>query len=373
MEKLKVSILTNMVAPYRVPFFRALAAEHFICRLRILTCVEREDDRQWQVKNDQSYQVGQLAGVTLTFKKERDALRILHFRFGILWELLWRRPDRLIIGDASWTSFLAAFACRVLLIKYFVWNEITTSSKVSGGVVSWLRRRMYRGATKLLASCQMAKSYLVENGVNEGLISIVHNAVDNDFFLEQRRLWEPKRAELRRALGIAEGAFCFIYVGQLISRKRVLETIALLGTSARDRSIHLLVSGAGPLEEEMRTLANSLGLTTITFCGYSAPERLSQLYVASDALVLLSDDEPWGMVVNEALLFSKKCLLSTSVAAGVELGHECGGIFFIEGERGGDLAALGIFDDASEIDIRKIPSPEKMAKEFIAQLLFAGC
>lgn len=307
-----------MVAPYRVPFFRELAANNKISRLRILTCVERESDRQWSVDNADTYQVKSLAGLTINLKRGSDAIRILHFRFGIFWDLLRHRPDCLIIGDASWTSYLAVLACKFLFIRYFVWNEITTTSRVSKGFVSSLRRWMYRGADKLIASCQMAKEYLLQNGVSSDKVHIVLNAVDNDFFLAQRKQWEPKRAELRVELGIKDDAFCFIYVGQLISRKRVLEMIELLANVSLDRSIHLLVVGSGLLESQMRLSASELGFNTISFCGYANPEELSRLYVASDALILLSNDEPWGMVVNEACLYGKGFISTDSVAAACE-------------------------------------------------------
>ncbi|CBL44189.1 probable glycosyl transferase, group 1 [gamma proteobacterium HdN1] len=319
MAKTKLSILTNMVAPYRVPFFKALAADPTVQSLRVLTCVEREVDRQWQVEKEAGYSVNVLPGFTLNLRRGTDAMRILHFRIGIFWELLRHRPDTLVIGDASWTSFLAALACRVYGIRYVVWNEITTSSQVSKGLVARIRRWMYRGAHQLIASCGMAKDFLLQNGVPAEKIHIVLNAVDNDYFLQQRALWEPQRDALRAELGVAPDAFCFIYVGQLISRKRVVETVELLAQVAPEQPVHLLIAGTGPLEGAMRSAAARHEFQAITFCGYAEPARLSQLYVAADALILLSEDEPWGMVVNECLLFGNGYFTSTSVAAGVEL------------------------------------------------------
>lgn len=308
-----------MVPPYRVPFFKALAADSTVQSLRVLTCVEREVDRQWQVEKETGYTVNVLPGFTLNLRRGTDAMRILHFRIGIFWELLRHRPDTLVIGDASWTSFLAALACRMYGVRYVVWNEITTSSQVSQGLVARMRRWMYRGAHQLIASCGMAKDYLLQNGVPSEKIHIVLNAVDNDYFLRQRAIWEPQRDALRAELGVAPDAFCFIYVGQLISRKRVVETVELLAQVAPEQPIHLLVAGTGPLEEAMRSTATRHGFQTITFCGYAEPARLSQLYVAADALILLSKDEPWGMVVNEALVFGKTYITTDSVAAGKEL------------------------------------------------------
>lgn len=315
---IRLSILTNMVAPYRVPLFNALATDPAVHSLRVLTCVVREVDRQWQVEKEANYIVKVLQGITLNLRRGTDARRILHFRIGIVWELLLHRPDVLVIGDASWTSFIAALVCRICGIRYVVWNEVTTTSQVSQGLAARMRRWMYRGSNQLIASCSMAKDFLLQNGVPSEKIHIVLNAVDNDYFVQQRAIWEPQRAALRADLGVAPDAFCFIYVGQLISRKRVVETVELLAKVAEEHPIHLLVAGTGPLEESMRCVAKRSGFQGITFCGYAEPARLSQLYVAADSLILLSEDEPWGMVVNEVLLFGKGYITTSAVAAGVE-------------------------------------------------------
>jgi glycosyltransferase involved in cell wall biosynthesis len=321
MNPIKLAILTNMVAPYRVPFFRGLANQPEIQDLTILTCVDKEVDREWEVENSGNYQVKKLFGITLNLNKGSDAKRIIHLRFGILFYLLFNRPDKLVIGDASWTSYMAAFFCRLLFIPYIVWNEITTSSKVSEGMSAKLRRFMYRGARKHIASCQLAKDFLILNGVNEQKIGIVNNAVDNDFFLAQRKKWESSRDQVRQDLGIAKDAFCFIYVGQLISRKKVVETVEWVAIQKEFQSVHLLVVGSGPLESEMKVKAESLNFENIHFCGFAKPEQLSQYYVASDGLVLFSEDEPWGMVVNEALLFGKHVFASKNVGAAYEFSY----------------------------------------------------
>ncbi|XKE47227.1 glycosyltransferase [Halomonas organivorans] len=364
---MKISILTNMVAPYRVPFFDALAQEPDVSRLRVLTCVDREVDRQWEVEHRGDYEVRKLSGVTLNLNKGSDAKRILHFRLGIFWELIRHRPDRLVIGDASWTSFLAAFASRALGIPYIVWNEITTTSKVSTGIVSRFRKRMYRHAQSCIASCQMAKTFLINNGVDKENINIVNNAVDNEFFLNKKRELEPNREKLRASLGVDQDAFCFIYVGQLISRKRVIETVELLSKVRHERKIHLLVVGSGPLESEMAKVAKENGFYDINFLGFTDPDRLCELYVASDGLILLSDDEPWGMVINEILLFGKPFFASESVAAAIELKNINSNSSVV------DFYGINpkcIFDFLKNDDVKSysVVSPSVMSKELLNSL-----
>lgn len=361
MKPMKLAILTNMVAPYRVPFFRELAKQPEIRKLTILTCVEKEVDREWQVNNDTNYQVKKLFGLTLNLNKGSDAKRIIHLKIGILFYLLFQRPTKLVIGDASLTSYMAAFFCRLLFIPYVVWNEITTSSKVSQGISAKLRRYMYRGAQKHIASCKLARDFLIQNGVPEAQISIVNNAVDNDFFLAQKEKWEPLREKFRNELGIAKEAFCFIYVGQLISRKRVVETVEWVAKQGEKQPVHLIVAGSGVLEDAMKQKANSLNFKQISFCGYTQPERLSQLYVASDGLVLFSEDEPWGMVVNEALIFDKQVFSNENVGAAYEY-KEKKGIKLIYTS---DLQNEIYLQELTEVDV---VNPLNMAASFANEI-----
>lgn len=343
MAKLDVALVTNMTTPYRAPFYEAFAADERVNSLCVYTCVSREHDRLWDVKQARGYKVKKLWGVTLNLNKGSDASRILHFRFGIFWQLLLNRPSIVVIGDASWTSFLTVLTCLFLRVKYVVWNEITTSSKISYGVAHKLRLWMYRKACHIVASCSLAKNYLLANGVKTEHITIINNAVDNDYFLAQKASKEHLRNKYRMELGVRSEAYCYIYVGQLISRKRVVETVEFVAEQAKGKVCHLLIAGTGPLENAMRAKAEELKFSDITFCGYAHQERLCELYIASDCLVLLSEDEPWGMVVNEALLFGNQSVVSDSVGAR-------------------DLIRQGC------VGVDCLPSPHDMASDFISCL-----
>lgn len=354
----KIALLTNMVTPYRIPFFSELSKH--INKLDILTCVDKESDRHWNINNDDcKFNTIKLTGFTLNLPKGNNAKRILHFRLGIITYLLQKKPELLIIGDASWTSFIAAFFCNLLSIPYIIWNEVTTKSNVSKGISSKLKKKTFLNANKCIASCEMAKEYLLQNGVLESKISIVHNAVNNDFFLEQKNKLKDKRNEIRQKLNIRN--YTFIYVGQLISRKKVMETINILSNLNRKYHIDVLIAGTGPLENEMRSKAINLGLNSITFFGYTNEEKLCELYTASDALILLSDDEPWGMVINEALLFGLNIFASESVAAAIELKTKHNNIQIINTSE--DLEE-NMLRPLNEVVLKEIPSKESMAKGF---------
>jgi glycosyltransferase involved in cell wall biosynthesis len=348
-----------------VPFFKELAEEASVEKLRILTCVKREIDREWLVEDNSSYEINVLSGLTFNLRRGSDGHRILHLRFGILGELLGNRPDRLIIGDASWTSYLAAAACRLLKIPYVVWNEVTTTSQTVEGPFALMRRRMYAGAYKLVASCQMAKDYLVNNGAKDSRIYIVLNAVDNRKFLELERSLIPKRESIRSKIGVPKEAICFIFVGQLISRKRIIETVNMVHGASLVAPVFLLVVGSGPLETAAKERVRELNTDAIKFFGFSDIDRLSELYTAADALVLLSVDEPWGMVVNEAALFGLTIFSSEAVGASAELSR-------IAPERVKFISSFedpqSLFQGLAHRSPTLLSDPKKMADGFVAAI-----
>src|SRR6266436_276541 len=64
----------------------------------------------------------------------------------------------------------------------------------------------------------------------------------------------------------------------------------------------LLFAGAGPLLRRLESEAASLGIASrVRFLGFANQSQLPAVYTAADLLVLPSEFEPFGLVVNEAM------------------------------------------------------------------------
>ncbi len=87
------------------------------------------------------------------------------------------------------------------------------------------------------------------------------------------------------------GPVRLLYVGRLVEDKNLRRLIQ----AVRGLDAQLEVCGTGPLEEELRGLAEN-----VHFRGYVAPEDLPARFAAADALVLPSLYEPFGVAVREA-------------------------------------------------------------------------
>jgi glycosyltransferase involved in cell wall biosynthesis len=75
----------------------------------------------------------------------------------------------------------------------------------------------------------------------------------------------------------------------------------------------LFMVGTGQMEHELRHLANSLALENVVFGGFINQAELPKVYAAADIFVLPSENETWGLVVNEVMCAGIPVVVSDEV------------------------------------------------------------
>ena len=136
-----------------------------------------------------------------------------------------------------------------------------------------------------------------------------YNCVDNDRF---------KRDEVN-----AIDHHVIICVARLVpikNIKRLLRAWKLVEQT--DTKYRLLIIGDGPDKEDLLKLSLEVALKRVTFSGAISNEEISDYYDSSDALVLPSLSETWGLVINEAMASGLPVLLSNRVNAAQTLLNE---------------------------------------------------
>lgn len=185
------------------------------------------------------------------------------------------------------------------------------------------------------ANRRLYRSY----GVAEDRLSASPYAVDNARFAAQAEAARPQRAAIRRQWGVAEDAFCVLFCGKFIAKKRPLDLVraaARLACAPNAPKLHVLFVGGGDLEVELRAACAENGLTA-TFAGFLNQTEISSAYIAADCLTLPSDAaETWGLVVNEALASGLPCIVSDACGCA----EDFAGTGAVATFPGGDVAAL---------------------------------
>ena len=129
---------------------------------------------------------------------------------------------------------------------------------------------------------------------------IVRSTIDVQRFIEARSVTAEGRTAIRHRLAPNATGSVAVMVGLLEPRKRPHLVIERLAPLIRDEGLTLLLAGSGPMEQELRTQARTLGVDDgVVFLGQVA--EMPELLAAADVLVHAATAEGVPRVVTEAL------------------------------------------------------------------------
>ncbi|MBV8780053.1 MAG: glycosyltransferase family 4 protein [Phycisphaerae bacterium] len=155
-----------------------------------------------------------------------------------------------------------------------------------------------------------------------------------------------------------------IYSGRLAQAKRVDLLIDAFARIAHQRPLwNLIIVGDGPLRESLQPRVPVDLRSRVIWTGFLGDQRIiSALYRLGDVLVLPSDYEPWGLVINEATAAGMAIVASDVVGAAAELVRDgINGRIFSHGSMDGLSKALLAMTDAQQIERYKMASGEVLA------------
>lgn len=199
-----------------------------------------------------------------------------------------------------------------------------------------LVRWLVRGCTACLAIGSGNAAYYRSLGVPEERIFLVPYVVDNHYFATRTAALRERRAELRRELGLPPHACVLLFASKLMPRKRAADLLAAYGR-LRDEGADAALAfvGSGPSEARLRTAAADV--QGVHFFGFRNQAELPAFFAAADIFCLPSVDEPWGLVINEAMAAGLPVVVAAEVGAAADLvraGHNGAT------HRGGDVEGL---------------------------------
>jgi glycosyltransferase involved in cell wall biosynthesis len=103
----------------------------------------------------------------------------------------------------------------------------------------------------------------------------------------------------------------------------------------------LAIAGAGEMRGELEAMAADLRLSNVVFPGFVNQSEMPKLLGACDIFVLPAEDEPWGLVVNEAMCAGLPIVISRELGCAPDLlRHGENGFGFAAGDVDGLAEAL---------------------------------
>lgn len=292
---MRIALLTEIPAPYRIPLFNALAEQ---VEFRALFLAQADPRRPFYEPHRDEWRFDHrfLPGRGL-----RRGGRWVVFNRGVLRELRSFRPDAVGVGGWNQPAFWTALAhCRLRRVPLLVWVESTARDRRSAAApVELAKRLMIRCASGFFVPGRAAAHYVHSFGVPQERVAIAPNAIDETLFAQA-------------AVDRGGRGFCaFLYVGRLDPEKNV----DVLLRAFEDVPGELVVVGSGTEEERLRALATD----RVRFVGPLDRDELVEWYARADAFVLPSRSEPWGMVLNEAAAAGLPLVATEEVGAAHDL------------------------------------------------------
>jgi glycosyltransferase involved in cell wall biosynthesis len=295
-------ILTEIIAPYRIPVFNALAERSDIDPHVIFLAENDPALRLWHVYKDEikfSYEV--LRGWRGRWGKHNVLLNA-----GVGTALRRARTEALVCGGYNYfASWQAAWWATRNAVPLLLWSESNaTDKRRNRAPVEFLKRRFSGMCRAFVAAGVSSRDYLIELGAPTSSVFIAPDAVDVQMYAARAVGARARRAELRAEHHLPERYF--LYVGRLVEEKGVFDLLAAY--AALDDGIRaqvgLVFVGDGAVRTELERQAAKIHTGGIRFPGWVHRERISEFYALAEALVFPTHSDPWGLVVNEAMACS---------------------------------------------------------------------
>lgn len=301
----KIAILTNIRSPYKT-----LQINEFVkiknATISVYYTQANNNAILWE-KHASKFKEIELN--TSLFYKKND----IFINKGL--KRLVKENDIIIIGGYSELSYIVtSIFCKIYNKPYIIFIDGISKFKiyeVENKFKFFIKKQVVKNSHYIMANGNIAQKYLVEK--MDYRIDKIYNqflTVDTKTINELYEDKETYRREYRKKYNIDLRKKVVIYSGRLIEIKNIKSVIKAISFIKTKDNIVLFITGGGKLEPEMLELAQTLGVNIFITGFIKEQEELFRHYYLGDILILPSIEEPWGLVVNEAMCSGLPVLVS---------------------------------------------------------------
>jgi glycosyltransferase involved in cell wall biosynthesis len=317
----KLGVLAHGPIQYHAPLYRRLA-DRGIVRLDVIFL----SDRGYRPVIDPEFgcpvawDIDLLSGYASHFIGTAEEPASIASRVWALARWLPSHDAVVIHGYASPWMMLAMVICRARGVPYLLRGDSLPHSQ-STGIRRHLRDALARVAVSAsaggLSVGRLNEDFYRKYGARR--IIFAPFSVDNERFACPPK---ARRSDLLARWGLHDDRPVIIYCGKLYPGKRPLDLPAAV--KAAGCEVTILFVGDGPMAGQVRaSLKPGQGAVT----GFVNQSEIPAYYHAADILVLPSESEKWGLVINEAMAAGVLPVVSDRVGAAPDLVEGVGEIY----------------------------------------------
>ena len=255
------------------------------------------------------------------FNRSLDSVRFAERLQALLKAFNQFRPTVLnITGYFDYAQVLLMVYARTRGVKVVLSSESSTMDHNRSGVKEIIKSWIVNQADAFFCFGKSSADYLTTLGVKQSSIAVRHAAVIDEDIIKANF---QKEKLLQADAFAAKTHRQFIYVGRLAQEKNLdmlVRAFKKIQENNPENIWTLLFVGDGPSRANLELLSGDLlSNKSIKFAGgfpwYKVPEWLAK----SDVLILPSKSEPWGLVVNEAMVCGMPVIVSEKCGCAEDL------------------------------------------------------
>ena len=297
---MRVAIITNMPAPYRVPSWNEVARElgdDFL----VIFCCRREPNRQWDVPPILFRHVFLKENFS-----EKSPGNYVHNNKDVWRHLNAFSPDVVITGGFNPTMLYAIAYTMVKRKKHIpVSDAWEMAEKHLSSLHMGLRKFVYRFSHAFIACSRKGKAYFESFGLSKESVFVSHLAISNGKGLPIKPF--------------GERPYDLLFSGQFIERKQPLFFVQVArALKNKKQNLKVLVLGSGPLEGAMIGSLEDAGID-YDFPGFARQEALPGYYAAAKIFLFPTQYDAWGVVANESMIMGTPVITTPNAGCADEL------------------------------------------------------
>jgi glycosyltransferase involved in cell wall biosynthesis len=341
----RLAVLQSHPIQYFAPLFRRLAQEPKI-DLTVYYCsrmgLEEYADvgfgqrLSWDTPLLEGYHAVFLPNLRRT-KQAGGFLSLINVAF--VRELKKNQYDALWVHGHRYATYLlgilAANLFRISVLMRCETHLLLSRSTVKRALRGPMMRLFY---TQLCDRClpigTRNREFYLAHGVRSEHLFDVPYTVDNTYFTQSTAKYAEQRDAIRIELGLPTDRPIILFASKFSQRKRPMDLLqAYEQLRHKEIDAALVMIGSGELEAALREYAATRPVPDVHFMGFRNQSELPRFYAISDIFVLPSEDEPWGLVINEAMCGGLPIVASEEIGAVSDLVRpETNGLTFKSGD-----------------------------------------
>jgi len=110
-----------------------------------------------------------------------------------------------------------------------------------------------------------------------------------------------------------------LFVAKMMPRKNPFVLLKAFQNIRRNIPAQLVFVGDGVQLIDLKKYAEENSISNVLFAGFKNQSQLPEYYAVADIFVLPSNEETWGLVINEAMNFELPIITTDKVGASIDL------------------------------------------------------